>query len=50
MKIGVQFSMDYFGIGFSSLSYLTQLPLDQLKIDQSYMSNIGVKPTDVVIV
>ncbi len=49
-EIGVRFSMDDFGTGQSSLAYLTQLPLDQLKIDQSFIRNIGVKPTDAVIV
>jgi diguanylate cyclase (GGDEF)-like protein len=49
-EIGVRFSMDDFGTGHSSLSYLTQLPLDQLKIDQSFIRNIGIKPTDSVIV
>lgn len=48
--IGVRFSMDDFGTGFSSLSYLTRLPLDQLKIDQSFVRNLGVKPNDAVIV
>ncbi|MFA6062952.1 MAG: EAL domain-containing protein [Gallionella sp.] len=48
--IGVRFSMDDFGTGFSSLSYLTRLPLDQLKIDQSFVRNVEVKPRDSVIV
>lgn len=49
-KMDVRFSMDDFGTGYSSLAYLTQLPLDQLKIDQSFIRNIGVKPADAVIV
>jgi EAL domain-containing protein (putative c-di-GMP-specific phosphodiesterase class I) len=49
-KIGVRFSMDDFGTGYSSLSYLTQLPIDQLKVDQSFVRNIGIKPSDAVIV
>ena len=49
-KVGVRFSMDDFGTGQSSLAYLTQLPLDQLKIDQSFIRNISVKTSDAVIV
>ncbi len=48
--LGVRFAMDDFGTGQSSLSYLTQLPLDQLKIDQSFVRNIGVTPADALIV
>jgi diguanylate cyclase (GGDEF)-like protein len=48
--LGVRFSMDDFGTGQSSLAYLTQLPLDQLKIDQSFVRNIGLKATDGIII
>ncbi|HLD09561.1 MAG TPA: EAL domain-containing protein, partial [Methylophilaceae bacterium] len=49
-EIGLHFSMDDFGTGYSSLAYLTQLPLDKLKIDKSFVHNIGVKSTDAIIV
>lgn len=49
-KNGVRFSIDDFGTAYSSLSYLTQLPIDQLKIDQSFVRNLGVKPSDAIIV
>jgi len=48
--LGVSFSMDDFGTGHSSLSYLTRLPLDQLKIDQSFVRNIGMQETDSMII
>jgi diguanylate cyclase (GGDEF)-like protein/PAS domain S-box-containing protein len=48
-KIGVRFSLDDFGTGYSSLSYLSLLPFDQLKIDQSFIRNIGTKQSDVIV-
>jgi diguanylate cyclase (GGDEF)-like protein/PAS domain S-box-containing protein len=48
--LGVSFSMDDFGTGYSSLSYLQKLPLQQLKIDQSFIKNMKFNNHDSAIV
>ena len=49
-KVGVKISLDDFGTGYSNFGYLRRFPIDSLKIDQSFVRGVAIKPDDAMIV
>ncbi|GAC1328166.1 MAG: hypothetical protein NVSMB17_03250 [Candidatus Dormibacteria bacterium] len=48
--LGLEISIDDFGTGFSSLAYLKRFPIDEIKIDKSFVDGLGTDPEDTAIV
>jgi diguanylate cyclase (GGDEF)-like protein len=48
--MGVRLAVDDFGIGYSSLSYLTRFPIDTLKLDQSFLHHIAANSNEAIVV
>lgn len=49
-KLGIQFCIDDFGMGYSSLSRLHEFPIDTLKIDRSFVSHIGLNQGEIELI